>query len=62
MKTKSFLYGINAAGADLRPYHAAIVESLTARGELPEELNDLFVARFACINPDGTKRYMIDWA
>lgn len=61
MGRTNFLYG-NNTGCDLRPFHDEIVKALTASGQLPEDLVDLFEAKLVPVeygNPDGTPRYMI---
>lgn len=41
--------------------HAAIVAGLRDSGSLPEELADMFAVSVAR-NPDGSPRYVINWA
>lgn len=60
--SESFLYGNNTS-ENLGAFHDDIVASLTKDGTLPEYLSDLMVAvPVSGGNPDGSPRYMINWA
>jgi hypothetical protein len=62
MSNANFLYGNNTS-ADLRKFHEEISASLKKDGTLPEELADLFtVTRVEGGNPDGSPRFIIDFA
>ena len=61
MTTTNYLY-VNNTGADLSSFHAEIAASLKANGALPEELADVFTVEVACLNEDGSPRYVINAA
>lgn len=62
MASANYIY-VNSTGVSFsESWHVAIVASLKASGSLPEEFDDVFVARVACINPDGSTRYVIEAA
>jgi len=53
----------NNTQADLTLFHAEIAASLRATGTLPEDLQDMFTVSVApALNPDGSKRYLINAA
>lgn len=61
MTAPSYLY-VNNTNANLDAWHTEIAAALKARGELPEELSDCFAVRIGCTNPDGSPRYIIEFA
>lgn len=60
--SENLLY-VNNSSADLTSHHAEIRDALLASGALPESLADLFsVRRVDGVNPDGSPRWVLDWA
>lgn len=58
----NIVYG-NNTGADVRDWHREIVQACENGGILPEELADVFrLTRSPVNNPDGSPRYVLDWA
>ena len=56
---------VNNTGADLRinGMHKAIIKAIETTGQLPEEIADLLtLTKTDIVNPDGSPRYIVDWA